>query len=151
MTSSKERKTCCVASLDDGEFDEAIERVLQQDRTAYDLVVCGDVTLFVAELCACLLEHCVYGWCQCMRNRVESPDLKSDRSCDYNSRSSGQKSSNGNGLNSARRILCTSVDRLDRHLLKSSLRVPEMPLTQVRWAKSDAIRTHSLSGWQRLF
>ena len=51
MTSSKERKTCCVASLDDGEFDEAIERELQRDGTAYDVVVCGDVTLFVHELC----------------------------------------------------------------------------------------------------
>ena len=82
MTSSENRETRCVASLDSGEFDEAIGRVLQQDGTAYDLVVCGDVTLFVAELCACLLVHCVSGWCQWMRNRVESPNLKSNRSCD---------------------------------------------------------------------
>ena len=59
MTSSKERETRCVASFDDGEFDEAMERALQQDGTAYDVVVCGDVTLSVAELCACLLVHCV--------------------------------------------------------------------------------------------
>ena len=59
MTSPKDRDTRCVASLDNGEFDEAIESVLQQDGTAYDLVVCGDVTLSVAELCACLLVHCV--------------------------------------------------------------------------------------------
>ena len=151
MTSSKERETRCVASFDDGEFDEAIERVLQQDRTAYDLVVCGDVTLFVAELCACTLECCVYGWCQCMRHRVESPDLKSDWSCHYNSRSSGQKSSNGNERNSARHVLRASVHRINPHLLKSSLRVPEMPLTQIWWAESDAVRMHSTSGWLRLF
>ena len=151
MTSSKERETRCVASFDDGEFDEAMERALQQDGTAYDVVVCGDVTLSVAELCACLLVHCVSGWCQCMRNRVESPDLKSDRSCDYNSRSSGQKSSNRNERNSMHRVLCASVHRLNPHFMISSLGVPEMPLTQVRWAESDAVRMHSTSGWLRLF
>ena len=132
MTSPKDRDTRCVASLDNGEFDEAIESVLQQDGTAYDLVVCGDVTLFVAELCACLLVHCVYGWCQCMRNCVESPDLKSDRSCDQNSRSSGQKSSNGNEHHSVLRVLGTCVNNVDSHLTQSSPRVSEMPLTQVR-------------------
>ena len=109
MTSSKERKACCVASLDDGEFDEAMERVLQQDGTADDLIVCGDVTLVVTELCECLLVHCGYGWCQCMHNRVESPDLKSDRSCDQNSQSSGQKSSNKNEHHFVHRVLCASV------------------------------------------
>ena len=132
MTSSKDCETRCVASFNDGEFDKAIERVLQQNRTAYDVVVCGDVTVFVAELCACLLECCVCRPCQCMRHRVESPDLKSDRSCDQNSRSSGQKSSNGNELHSVLRVLGTCVNNIDPHLAQSSLRVSEMPLTQVR-------------------
>ena len=151
MTSSKDRETRCVASLDDGKFDEAMDRVLQQDRTAYDLVVCGDVTLFVAELCACTLERCMCRPCQCMRNHVESPDLKSDRSCHQNSRSYGQKSSNGTKRNSARRVLCRCIDRLDPHLISSSLGVLQMPLTQVRWAESDAVRMDSRRGWLRLF
>ena len=150
MTSSKERETRCVASFDDGESDEAIERVLQQDRTAYNVVVCGDVTAFVHELCACLLECCVCRPCLCMRYRVESPDLKSDWSCDQNWQSSGQKSSNGNERNSVRRVLCTFVHGYDSDLLNSSLEVSEMLLTQVRWAESDVIRTSSMRSWERL-
>ena len=151
MTSPKDHDTRCVASFDHGEFNESIQRVLRQDWTAYDLVACGDVTLFVVELCACLLVFCVFEQCQCMYNRVESPDLKLDWSCDQKSRSSSQKSSNGNEHHSVLRVLGIYVKNTDPHLAQSSLRVLEMPLTQVRWAESDAVRMHSTSGCLRLF